>query len=1098
MLRNWSYLFWRKAFPARVSVKLNADFGGKHVNYCFGPHTLDTELIELRRNGELIPVEPQVFRLLVYLIENRNKVVSKDDLIEAIWDGRIISDASITSRLNLLRQAVGDTEREKKVIRTFPKRGFRFIQDVQEQVTETAPSDTLPVPKQDTSDQSGTAAVQSPVPEFRELRPVSLVAVLPDFPDDDPEEYDALRKRLRQEIKDSLSLTGGLLMDSTGGAEICVFGASAPSEVFAADALLFVRHFGSLTDNNRLRLAVVTGDLILDPVTSFSSRDVSLVAHLTQRAEKMARQAEAGETSIEDSVSGHVPRAKQSDLPDTSLPSQDQKEPDEPAFLGREFELGQITEDLLGVLAGNGGRAISLVGEAGIGKSSLIQQVLRLKPTQAFSVLFLEGFERTSNKPFAPMFSLIGQWVQNRHLRLLDQSNDTEESKGIPERHLPAMRYFLDEPDEDGEWTGLEPVVRRKRIADLLRHVVAESSAEAPLLLVVEDLHWLDEETVTLLELLVDELPAENVMMLATYRPNHTNKWQSRSYARLLQLRPLNQTESEKLLDRLLSPLLLPVQTKRLLFERTAGIPYFLAELAKDRHPQAQTTDVSNHTSEWLADDLPPTVRDVLSARIQKLGMRERWVLQCAAILGMQTADATLSKLTGLSDDDLEDSLGQLRAEEMLIRSRGGMSKRHSFRHALLFDATYASILRSQKRKMHRQALEILNTDAHQNEAKAIDLAPHALMSEDWETAGSLYTRAGDSFAEISAYSAAQNAYVMAIKALRNLPRTRATSEAIVDIRLRLRPVLVPLGQYDSAVEHLEKAHLSLVDQQNTGLLARTLIGKSYLFSTHGRLDRARAAAMEARLIPGVGEQGNMEARLALGQALSMLCEWRSALDEMESTVPFWKANPLERFGHTGTRSVWCFGHMARCHALSGNYEGSEALALKALELALQTGRPVDITFAQHRLAEALMPQQKTGRAKALLKEALALADRSELPIFSTWIACDLAPVELSDHGPDLAGSFIEKHLAAARRLKLRQFEAWLVLRHSEVSAVRKDVDSALKYALEADDIARTVGDPKLQILTLKQIGTLKSQRGEDQDELLRSADIADRYGIRT
>lgn len=116
--------------------------------YQFGDYSMDTESLELIRNGELVGLEPQVFRLIAHLIENRNRVVGKDELIETVWDARIVSDGALSTRINSARNAVGDSGKIQAVIKTFPRRGFRFVADVVESQPRPFPvvSKSLPLP----------------------------------------------------------------------------------------------------------------------------------------------------------------------------------------------------------------------------------------------------------------------------------------------------------------------------------------------------------------------------------------------------------------------------------------------------------------------------------------------------------------------------------------------------------------------------------------------------------------------------------------------------------------------------------------------------------------------------------------------------------------------------------------------------------------------------------------------------------------------------------------------------------------------------------------------------------------------------------------
>jgi TolB-like protein len=169
------------------------------VEFVFGNQALDPERRELRRRGELIPLEPQVFDLLVYLVRNRDRVVSKDELVTAIWGGRIVSESTLTTRINAARTAVGDSGEGQRLIRTLPRKGFRFVGVVREGQKLAAPVDARPLAAEPRA--AALALLDKP-----------SIAVLPfaNLSGDPEQEYFA--DGMVEEIITALSRIGGLFV----------------------------------------------------------------------------------------------------------------------------------------------------------------------------------------------------------------------------------------------------------------------------------------------------------------------------------------------------------------------------------------------------------------------------------------------------------------------------------------------------------------------------------------------------------------------------------------------------------------------------------------------------------------------------------------------------------------------------------------------------------------------------------------------------------------------------------------------------------------------------------------------------------------------
>jgi predicted ATPase len=274
------------------------------------------------------------------------------------------------------------------------------------------------------------------------------------------------------------------------------------------------------------------------------------------------------------------------------------------------------------------------------------------------------------------------------------------------QERVPALLWLLDVLPDDSPFRTLEPPQRRQRTLEALKRVLLRESQVQPLLLVFEDLHWIDAETQALLDSLIDSLPTARLLLLVNYRPEYQHGWGSKTYYTQLRLDPLPPASAEAFLDALLGqdPSLPPLT--RLLIARTEGNPFFLEESVRTlvetgvlvgepgayRLVQAVTTI-----------QVPATVQAVLAARIDRLPPEEKRLLQAAAVIGTEVSLTLMEAIAELPEAALYRGLAHLQAAEFLYETRLFPERAHTFKHALTQQVAYQSLLTSTRQRYHAQ-----------------------------------------------------------------------------------------------------------------------------------------------------------------------------------------------------------------------------------------------------------------------------------------------------------------------------------------------------------------------------------------------------------
>src|SRR5215831_5565462 len=384
-------------------------------------------------------------------------------------------------------------------------------------------------------------------------------------------------------------------------------------------------------------------------------------------------------------------------------------------FVGRDTELAALVQALARAGAGHG-QVVAVVGEAGVGKSRLAYELLHSHHLQGWQVLESTSVSYGKATPYFPVLDLLRRYAH------VDDSDDprtiraklTGQLLTLDETlhdALPALLAFLDALPADSPFAQLDPPQRRQRMRDALKRVLLRESQVQPLLLVCEDLHWIDSETQALLDSLVESLPTARLLLLVNYRPEYQHGWGSKTFYTQIRLDPLPPARADELLHALMGTDPSLAALTPLLIARTEGNPFFLEESIQTL-VETQVL-VGERGAYRLAQPLaslqmPATVLAVLAARIDRLPPEEKRLLQTTAVIGNEVPLPLLQAIAELPEADLHGGLAHLQAAEFLYETRLFPEREYTFKHALTHEVAYGSLLQERRRALHAQIVEAL------------------------------------------------------------------------------------------------------------------------------------------------------------------------------------------------------------------------------------------------------------------------------------------------------------------------------------------------------------------------------------------------------
>ncbi len=660
-------------------------------------------------------------------------------------------------------------------------------------------------------------------------------------------------------------------------------------------------------------------------------------------------------------------------------------------FVGRTQEVDLLLDRCDQVLSGRG-RAILIAAEAGMGKSRLLRVLREHALGRGFAWLEAHCSAYHSGTSFHPIIELlqdaIGEDAGGRGATPVDRLRWELDEADIDPDALPLFARLLSLPEKrEPEPPALSPDAERARTLEALITWLLTRAQGQPLVLAVEDLHWADPSTLELLGLALERIAKHPILLALTSRPSRTLTLGDSSSIARLSLLPLTRQQSLSMIRHIAAAHPLPAAVEERVVETTDGVPLFVEELTKTM--AVPGTDGRGGSAREFV--IPSTLHASLLARLDRLGPAKT-LAQVAAVIGRGFSEELLRAVTRREELDLDSSLGQLIEADLIEEEGGAGTRRYGFRHALIQNAAYQSLLRSTRRAYHARIARLLEEEfPEQAQGEPEVIARHYEEAGLPEPAIGRYEEAGRSAVARSANLEAIGHLRRGIDLTRGLPPSpeRDARELVLLVDLGVPLVAVKGYASPEVGEVYARARELCGTVGDAPQVFRALCGTSAFFESRGELDTA--LELSGHLVSAATERSDdgqmIQALLARGMAFYWMGAWRTAREAFGSAVAL---HDPERHAHLtvdfgldpgvatrvfGARAAWCLGEADQAKRWSE----------RALELGRADGHPYSLGYALGFGATVHLLRREPAACMTLADEAIDLAQTQRFPLIE-WV----------------------------------------------------------------------------------------------------------------
>jgi predicted ATPase len=651
-------------------------------------------------------------------------------------------------------------------------------------------------------------------------------------------------------------------------------------------------------------------------------------------------------------------------------------------FVGRDREMATL-HALLAQVENGHGHVVGIAGEPGIGKSRLLDEFSRSLTGRRLT--YARGYcvSYGSATPYLPVLDLLRQHagiteVDSPEGISAKVHRSLQELGMASHEWAPYLLQLLGVGAATDELTMLSPQALKARTIEALVQMSVNGSQQRPLVLEIEDLHWIDATSEEWLAVLVERVAGVPILVLTTYRHGYRPPWLDKSYTTQLSLQRLTPPDSARVVQAALHDEQVPEALAQEILARADGNPFFLEEL---------TRIVVERDDRRRPLTVPDTIHAVLSARIDRLPATEKRLLQAAAVIGTGVPLAILQTIIELPEEALHLGLTRLQAAEFLYERGLFPDLAYSFKHALTHEVVYASLAGERRRLLHERTAQAIEALFHDRLSEHYgELAHHYSRSGNTEQAVDYLQRAGQQAVARSAHVEAMAYLSRGLQLLETMPETPTHRQQELVLQTTLGPALMAIKGFAAPeVEHTYARAWELCRQVGeTPELFPVLLGLRRWYFVRAEMEKARQLGAQLLALAEATHDSArlLEAHRAVGTTLFFLGEFAPALTHLELGITLYEADRQHSHAifYGLDAGVTCLAHAAHVLWALGHLDQARHRIEEGLSLARELAHPFSLAYA---LAHAAWLSQfcRQGHAvQAQAEELIALAQAHGFP----------------------------------------------------------------------------------------------------------------------